>query len=220
MRLIKFTHAAVRLERDGRSVLLDPGIFTEDEAYDGVSHILVTHEHADHVSAEKLAAQLERNPALEVYTSAAVAEVLMGARQALAPKLGDALRPAVRTVEVGDRFTVNGFAVEAVGGQHAEIYEGLPGCANIGFIVDGVYHPGDALHVPSSEVTTLLVPTAAPWLKLAEGLDFVRAVKPQRAFSIHDAMLSRIGEAGVDNWMKMKGGTEYARIPVGSSVEV
>jgi len=33
-------------------------------------------------------------------------------------------------------------------------------------------------------------------------------------------MLSRIGEAGVDNWMKMKGGTEYARIPVGSSVEV
>src|SRR5215467_13525957 len=71
MRLIKYTHAAVRLESDGRSVLLDPGIFTEDEAYDGVSHILVTHEHADHVSAEKLAAQLERNPALEVYTSAA-----------------------------------------------------------------------------------------------------------------------------------------------------
>jgi L-ascorbate metabolism protein UlaG (beta-lactamase superfamily) len=209
MRLIKFTHAAVRLERDGRSVLLDPGIFTEDEAYDGVSHILVTHEHADHVSAEKLAAQLERNPALEVYTSAAVAQ-----------QLGDALSPTVRTVEVGDRFTVNGFAVEAVGGKHAEIYEGLPGCANIGFIVDGVYHPGDALHVPSSEVATLLVPTAAPWLKLAEGLDFVRAVKPQRAFSIHDAMLSRIGEAGVDNWMKMKGGTEYARIPVGSSVEV
>jgi len=209
MRLIKFTHAAVRLEHDGRSVLLDPGIFTEDEAYDGVSHILVTHEHADHVSAEKLAAQLERNPALEVYTSAAVAQ-----------QLGDALSPAVRTVEVGDRFTVNGFAVEAVGGQHAEIYEGLPGCANIGFIVDGVYHPGDALYVPSSEVATLLVPTAAPWLKLAEGLDFVRAVKPQRAFSIHDAMLSRIGEAGVDNWMKMKGGTEYARIPVGSSVEV
>ena len=62
---------------------------------------------------------------------------------------------AVRTVEVGDRFTVNGFGVEAVGGQHAEIYEGLPGCANIGFIVDGVYHPGDALHVPSSEVVTL-----------------------------------------------------------------
>jgi L-ascorbate metabolism protein UlaG (beta-lactamase superfamily) len=209
MRLIKYTHAAVRLEQDGRSVLLDPGVFTEDAAYDGVSHILVTHEHADHVSAEKLAAQLAANPALEVYTNATVAQQLSGA-----------LGSAVRTVDVGDRFTVNGFGVEAVGGQHAEIYEGLPGCANIGFVVDGVYHPGDALHVPSSEVAVLLVPTAAPWLKLAEALDFVRAVKPQRAFSIHDAMLSKIGEAGVDNWMKNKGQTEYARIPVGSSVEV
>jgi L-ascorbate metabolism protein UlaG (beta-lactamase superfamily) len=209
MRLIKYTHAAVRLEQDGRTILLDPGIFTEDEAYDGVSHILVTHEHADHVSAEKLAAHRERQPDLEVYTSAAVAA-----------QLGEALRPAVRAVEVGDKLTVNGFGVEAVGGRHAEIYEGLPGCANIGFIVDGVYHPGDALHVPSSEVATLLVPTAAPWLKLAEGLDFVRAVKPARAFSIHDAMLSRIGEAGVDGWMRSKGQTEYARIPVGSSVEV
>ena len=209
MRLIKYTHAAVRLEQDGRTLLLDPGIFTEDSAYEGVSHILVTHEHADHVSAEKLTAQLALNPALRVYTNATVAQQLAGA-----------LGGAVHTVEVGDRFEVNGFGVEAVGGKHAEIYEGLPGCANVGFIVDGVYHPGDALHVPSSEVATLLVPTAAPWLKLAEGLDFVRAVKPRRAFSIHDAMLSRIGEAGVDNWMTMKGGTEYARIPVGSSVEV
>jgi L-ascorbate metabolism protein UlaG (beta-lactamase superfamily) len=209
MRLIKFTHAAVRLEQDGRTLLFDPGVFTEDAAYEGVSHILVTHEHADHVSKDKLAAQLATNPALRVYTNAAVAQ-----------QLADALGGAVQAVEVGDRFDVNGFSVEAVGGKHAEIYEGLPGCANIGFIADGVYHPGDALHVPVSEVSTLLVPTAAPWLKLAEGLDFVRAVKPQRAFSIHDAMLSKIGEAGVDNWMTNKGGTEYARIPVGSSVEV
>jgi L-ascorbate metabolism protein UlaG (beta-lactamase superfamily) len=209
MRLIKYTHAAVRLEQDGRTLLLDPGVFSEDEAYEGVSHILVTHEHADHVNAEKLRAHLVEHPDLQVYTNAAVAQ-----------QLGDALSGAVRTVEVGDRFTVNGFAVEAVGGRHAEIYEGLPGCANIGFIVEGVYHPGDALHVPTSEVAVLLVPTAAPWLKLAEGLDFVRAVKPQRAYSIHDAMLSKIGEAGVDNWMKNKGQTEYARIPVGSSVEV
>jgi L-ascorbate metabolism protein UlaG (beta-lactamase superfamily) len=209
MRLIKFTHAAVRLEQDGRSLLIDPGVFSEDAAYEGVSHILVTHEHADHVNAEKLAAHLATNPALEVYTSAPVAQQLAGA-------LGD----AVKTVDVGDRFTINGFGVEAVGGQHAEIYEGLPGCANIGFLVDGVYHPGDSLFVPAGEVETLLVPTAAPWLKLAEGLDFVRAVKPRRAFSIHDAMLSKIGEAGVDNWMKAKGGAEYARIPVGSAVDV
>jgi L-ascorbate metabolism protein UlaG (beta-lactamase superfamily) len=209
MRLIKYTHACVRLEDAGRTLLLDPGVFSEIEAYDGVSHILITHEHADHVNAPELVRQLELNPQLEIYTSAPVAA-----------QLGDALAGAVRTVAVGDGLTVNGFQVAAVGGAHAEIYEGLPGCANIGFIVDGVYHPGDSVFVPSAPVTTLLVPTSAPWLKLAEALDFVRAVAPERAFSIHDAMLSKIGEAGVDNWITMKGQTEYARIPIGSSVEV
>jgi len=209
MRLTKYTHACVRLERDARTLLIDPGTFSEAAAYEGVSHVLVTHEHADHIDADQLATALAANGDLKVYTSAAVAAQLS--------HLGD----AVVTVGVGDQVSVNGFSVEAVGGNHAEIYEGLPGCANIGFVIDGeVYHPGDALFVPERPVPTLLVPTCAPWLKLAEALDFVRAVKPRRAFSIHDAMLSTIGQGNIDNWMAMKGQTEYARIPIGSSVEV
>jgi L-ascorbate metabolism protein UlaG (beta-lactamase superfamily) len=209
MRLTKYTHACVRLENDGRSLLIDPGVYSEVEAFEGVSHVLVTHEHADHVNADGLATVLAANPDLKVYTSAAVAAQL--------EKLGD----AVVTVDVGDRFAASGFAVEVVGGQHAEIYDGLPGCANVGFIVDGeVYHPGDSLFVPATPVSTLLVPTAGPWFKLGEALDFVRAVAPARAFSIHDVMLSPLGEAGTDNWMRMKGQTDYARIPIGSSVEL
>lgn len=208
MRLTKFTHACVRLERDGRTLLIDPGVWTQAEAYDGVSDILVTHEHADHVDAERLATVHTLNPGLRVYAPAAVAAKL--------PALGD----AVVTVGVGDEFTANGFSVLAVGGTHAEIYDGLPGCANLGYIVDSsVYHPGDALHVPRKAVTTLLVPAAAPWLKLAEALDFVRAVAPKRAFPIHDAMLSDIGLAGFDNWMGMKSGTAYARVPIGETVD-
>jgi L-ascorbate metabolism protein UlaG (beta-lactamase superfamily) len=209
MRLRKFTHACVRLERDGRTLLIDPGVWTEPEAYDGVSDILVTHEHADHVDPERLATIQTLTPSLTVYAPAAVAQRLT------------ALGEAVVTVAVGDDFTANGFAVAAVGGTHAEIYEGLPGCANLGYIVDSaVYHPGDALHVPRKAVLTLLVPTAAPWLKLAEALDFVRAVAPKRAYPIHDAMFSDIGLAGFDNWMRMKGGTEYARLSPGESAEL
>lgn len=209
MRLTKYTHACVRLEREGRTLLIDPGTFSEAAAYEGVSHVLVTHEHADHIDADQLATALAANADLKVYTGAAVAAQLS--------HLGD----AVVTVAVGDRHSVNGFTVEAVGGQHAEIYEGLPGCANIGFVIDSeVYHPGDALFVPERPVPVLLVPTCAPWLKLAEALDFVRAVKPERAFSIHDAMLSPIGQNNIDNWMAGKGQTEYARIPIGSSVEL
>jgi L-ascorbate metabolism protein UlaG (beta-lactamase superfamily) len=212
MQLIKYTHACVRLESDGRALVVDPGVWSEARALDGVSDVLITHEHFDHLDTDRLVAALAVNPSLKVYAHAAVAAQLK--------KLGD----AVVTVAVGDEFTAAGLAVRAVGGDHAEIYEGLPGCANIGFVIDDksidgtLYHPGDALFVPDAQVDTLLVPTCAPWLKLAEALSFVRAVAPRRAYSIHDAMLSRTGEQIVDRWLTLKGNTEYARIPVGESV--
>jgi L-ascorbate metabolism protein UlaG (beta-lactamase superfamily) len=115
---------------------------------------------------------------------------------------------------------VAGLEVRVVGGEHAEIYDGLPGCANVGFVLGGVYHPGDALHLPDGKVETLLVPVGAPWLKLGEALDFVRSVRPTRAIPIHDALFSAIGNAGVDRWMNMKADTDYRRLVPGESLEV
>jgi L-ascorbate metabolism protein UlaG (beta-lactamase superfamily) len=190
-------------------LLIDPGVWAEAEAYDGVNDILVTHEHHDHVDAERLATVHTLNPRLRVFAPTAVADKLVG--------LGD----SVVTVRVGDEFVANGFSVLAVGGSHAEVYEGLPGCPNLGYIVDGsVYHPGDALHVPRKALSTVLVPAGAPWLKLAEALDFVRAIGPRRAFAIHDAMLSDIGRQGFDNWMRMKSGTQYSRLAIGETTDL
>lgn len=209
MRLIKYTHACVRLESHGRSLLLDPGIWAEDAAFEGVNEILVTHEHFDHVDAERLALASAANPDLVVYAPSPVADTL------------DAAGITTHTVESGDSFTSAGFKIRVVGGAHAEIYDGLPGCANVGYIIDGaVYHPGDSLFVPHSPIETVLVPTSAPWLKLAEAIEFLRALRPKRAYSIHDAMLSDKGEQGVDRWLSLKGETTYGRIPVGESVSL
>lgn len=209
MHLIKYTHACVRLEDGDRALVIDPGVWTEPDALVEATDVLVTHEHFDHVDVDRLTAALAGNPRLRIHAPAATAAALSA--------LGD----AVRTVQVGDEFTAAGFGVQVVGGEHAEIYQGLPGCANVGYIIDGnVYHPGDSLFVPAEPVRTLLVPTSGPWLKLAEALDFVRAVAPQRAHSIHDAMLSPTGEQGVDRWLAMKGDTDYSRIPLGGSVTV
>jgi L-ascorbate metabolism protein UlaG (beta-lactamase superfamily) len=209
MRLIKYTHACVRLERSDAALVIDPGAFSEREAYDGASAVLITHEHRDHVDFDLLPSIVKQNPELKIYAAQSVADQLAA--------VGD----NVITVSVGETFTAAGFTVQAVGGEHAEICDGKPGIANLGYIVDGaVYHPGDAFFVPSVSVPTLLLPVSAPWLKTAEAVAFVRAMQPQRAIPIHDVLLSEIGMQLTDTITSSFLQTSYERIPVGSATEV
>jgi L-ascorbate metabolism protein UlaG (beta-lactamase superfamily) len=205
VRLTKYGHACVRLDTDDGSLVVDPGTYSHDVDLDGVSDVLVTHEHPDHIDVERLVPAVEGGVRLHTVTS-------------LAQQLRDDHGIEAHPLEPGSTVEVCGRAVTVVGGEHAEIYDGLPGCANVGFLIDRVYHPGDALHVPDIAVETLLLPVSAPWLKLAEAIEFVRAVAPARAFPIHDAMLSEIGNAGVDRWLEAKSGTDYRRLQPGEAV--
>ena len=38
--------------------------------------------------------------------------------------------------------------------------------------------------------SVLALPAGAPWMKLSEGVDFLRAVKPRLAFPIHEAVVA------------------------------
>ena len=71
MRITKFGHACVRIEHDGQVVVLDPGVFTDPEAVDGATAVLVTHVHPDHLHAENLRATDAR-----IFTVGQVAEQL------------------------------------------------------------------------------------------------------------------------------------------------
>jgi L-ascorbate metabolism protein UlaG (beta-lactamase superfamily) len=131
----------------------------------------------------------------------------------------------VTEVLPGQSFEAAGFTVDVVGGVHAEIFEGLPGCANVGYLVGSggttVYHPGDSLFVPDTRVDVLLIPVSGPWFKLGEGLDFVRAIAPQRAYPIHDRLLSEdIGMPLIDGWFERMGRTAYARPALGEAVDL
>ncbi|MEV6110181.1 MBL fold metallo-hydrolase [Streptomyces sp. NPDC051940] len=202
MRLIKYTHSCVRLEApDGRVLVIDPGVWSEPRALDGADAVLVTHEHADHVDVLRLAG-LASQTGVPVY----------------APD-GAAL-PGVDFVPVspGEVFEAAGFRVGAHGGRHALIYGGLPDCANLGYLVDGaVYHPGDSLHVPDVPVETLLVPLQGSWMRIGEAIDFVRAVRPDRAFGIHDAQVNEHGLAGASGWMEEECGVDYRWLAPGTT---
>ncbi|WP_037571153.1 MBL fold metallo-hydrolase [Phaeacidiphilus oryzae] len=186
MRAIKYGHACVRLEKDGQVLVLDPGAFSEPEALDGADAVLITHEHFDHWEPERLKKALDGRPGLRVWTNDGTADQL---EQAGIPG------SRISVVGHGDAFTAAGFEVEAHGEWHAVIHQDVPLVKNTGFLIDGqVFHPGDALTVPEHPVDTLLLPAHAPWSKLGELVDYMREVGAKRAYGIHDALLSELGQ--------------------------
>jgi len=209
MRLTKYGHACVRVEDDSAVLVIDPGTLTEPAALDGVDAVLITHEHADHLDVDALADALGKRPSVTVHTHPSVVSKL------------DALGGVVTAVQSGDSFTAAGFAVRAYGGWHAEIHPDIPRVANLGFLVnDSVYHPGDSFDVPAGvRVDTLFVPISGPWLKLAESVDFVRAVGPRRAYALHDGLLSAAGYAVTDANMSRLARCDYARRAPGTVID-
>ncbi len=212
MQLTKHGHACVVLSDGDRRLVVDPGAYTEDDAWVGASALLVTHEHADHFVPDRVRAALEADPALELWTNASVAAQLEGAG------------PRVHVVGAGDTFTAAGFDVSVHGGWHAVVHPEIPRIPNVGFLVEGtVFHPGDALTVPEVAVPTLLLPAHAPWSKTAELIDYLRAVRAQRAFAVHDGLLNDTGLAGVAGLLGERGPgqpTPYARLAPGESVDL
>lgn len=205
--LTKQSHSCIRLERDGRTLVIDPGGFSEQDAAIGAEAILVTHEHPDHFNEERLRAGMEADPAAEIWTLRSVAD-----------KLAAAFPGRVHTVGHGDTFSVAGFDVQVHGELHAVIHPDLPRVTNIGFLVDGsVFHPGDALTVPEQPVDTLMLPVMAPWNKISEVIDYVREVKPRRAIDIHDALLTDLARPIYDTQIGSLGGAGHARMTPGES---
>ena len=214
MKLTKKGHACVRLEKDGRTLVIDPGTFSEEDSAVGAEAILVTHEHLDHFNEDRLRVALEANPQARIWTLRSVAD-----------KISAAFPGRVHTVGEGDTFSAAGFDIQVHGQLHAVIHPDLPRITNVGYLVDGsVFHPGDALTVPDSPVETLLLPVQAPWSKISEVIDYVREIKPQRAIDVHDGLLTDIGLMVYNNGLGASGpgigGAEHGRLAPGDSLDL
>ena len=203
MKLTKFPHACLRIEQDGAVLVVDPGVFSDPgAALRGADAVLITHEHADHVDVDALKAFSGA-----VYAPAEVAAQLGGSE--------------VTAVSPGDTFTAAGLEVQVFGDRHAHIHEDVPDIPNNAYLIGGkVYYAGDAFSLPGVEVETLFVPIGAPWMKLAEAIDYVRAVAPQRAHPTHDAVLSTAGQGISDNWLTQRGHTAYSRLDIGKPIDL
>jgi len=175
--ITKLVHACLLVETQGSRILIDPGSFSwNDErldltAVEGVDRILITHEHADHVSVDFVKAALEVSNNASVETTDALAVILT----AQGIEAGGATTPRFRA-------------------PHERIPVG-PGPQNTGFHIEGVLsHPGDS-HSFVETMPILAMPFIAPWGSLTAAVDRVRLNAPRYVIPIHDWFLSTQGSA-------------------------
>ena len=128
MRITKFGHACVRIEHDGVTVVIDPGIFTDAEAVDGADAVLITHEHADHYLRRRTCARPTR-------------------RSGPSRRSPGRSENTHRTWPIGSPWwrrrspSTSGLPVRAVGELHAVIHPELPRFDNSGYVLTAREHP-------------------------------------------------------------------------------
>lgn len=212
MRVTKHEHAALRIDESGDTLLIDPGSFTTplDHLSDVVA-VVLTHEHPDHWTPEHLDRILRAVPGTPIFAPAGVAAI--------------ATDYEITVVAPGDTVTAGRFSLRFFGGEHAVIHSSIPLVQNLGVLVnDTLYYPGDSYAVPDGvDVDTLAAPAGAPWLKIGEAMDFVLAVKPRRAFGVHDMTLSVIGRTMHRQrlqWATEQNGGEFFELDPGDTLDL
>lgn len=177
MRITRYGHSCLLVEDGDARLLLDPGNFSSGFAsLRGLTAVLVTHQHPDHLDVARLRPLLEANPDARLHCDEGSVEALEGLPHVV--------------VRAGDRLDL-ATTVDVLGSQHAVIHPDLPRIPNVGYLIGGrFFTPGDALTVPDADVEILGLPTAAPWLKASEAVELLRAVQPPLAFPVHDGTLS------------------------------
>jgi L-ascorbate metabolism protein UlaG (beta-lactamase superfamily) len=210
MKVTKIGHCCLVLEVNGVKIVTDPGNFTTAQnEVEGINIILITHEHQDHFHVDSVKAMLAKNPAATVVTNAAVGALLE--------------KEGIRSTTVGDgqESEVMGIKIEGFGKEHARIYEDMGNVENTAYMVaDKFYFPGDNFHICGKPVDVLALPVAGPWMKIADAIDFAKAVSAKKAFGVHDGMIVPSFRGFTGMLLKMfVPNTEYVTLPDGESHE-
>jgi len=189
MRVTHLGHSCLLVEAAGARVLLDPGTLSHGfEELSDLDAVIITHQHVDHLDAERLPLVLESNDRAVVLAEPEVAVELTRVGIDAVP-----LHP-------GESRPLAGMVAAGVGGRHAVIHPEIPRVGNVGVLLSAVgeptlFHPGDAVDVVPAGVDVLALPVSAPWAALRECAEFLRATGPSRWFPLHDGLLGPAGRA-------------------------
>ena len=178
----RLTDSCLIVTDDHGTTLIDPGFMTfESEEIDrdsigDVQRILITHEHADHVSPPFVRWLIDRGDDVRVHANEAVAAIL---------------EPHDIAVSTTDP---DGVTSEDV------LHEMIPTGAtppNRSYTLENLLtHPGDS-YQPSASAPVLALPLLAPWGSATASVQFARRLGPRQVIPVHDFYLSSSGRSWI-----------------------
>lgn len=184
MNIKKLGHCCLLIKMDGLTILTDPGAFTTSQnAVTGIDVILITHEHADHLHVGSLTEVLKNNPQAKVISNTGVGKKLDEAG------IKYTIVEGSMTTKLGATSTI---LLEAFDCKHVEIFEEFGQVQNTGYLIGSkLFYPGDSYCEPKKPVDVLALPVSGPWCKVADAIRYALAVKPKKAFPVHDGNLQK-----------------------------
>lgn len=182
MRITKYIHSCLEIEKGANKILFDPGKFSflegdvKPEQFQDIEAIIITHKHPDHIDSDALKKILENNKKTVVLANSGIVKML-GEKEISA-----------EVFEKGSR-TIANFEIEAFDAPHEPILaDEIP--QNTAYLVDEkILHPGDSYHENLYEkrnTPILCLPTMAPWATEIETYKFAKEMSPEYIVPIHD----------------------------------
>ena len=203
MRVRKFLHSCLLVEKGNDKILFDPGTFSfadggaQPADLTGISAIIITHSHPDHMDSEAIKTIVEHNATAVVYGNSGTAKTL--GEKGL----------KVELFESGSK-TIGSFKIDAYEARHEKIVSGqIP--PNTAYIVDDqLLNPGDSyafsLDALRGKFQALALPTMAPWTNELETLGFASRMSAKRIIPIHDGYVKDFFlRMRYDNWENVLG---------------
>lgn len=171
MKLTKLVHACLLVEEEGKTALIDPGVFSRQAVLDklaqlnNLNYLIITHNHADHLDEEVVDAVAKKFPQIQLAANA---------------QINQQLSQLNLTVAGDDCFKFNAPHEPLPAGEVPD---------NSGWHFGHLSHPGDSLSFNETR-DILALPYVAPWGSTTQAVQLALKLQPKFVVPIHDWHLS------------------------------